>query len=378
MGRNRSATNPGSPTNSSVTLALEDDEIRRIFASDKPTFHTDRTLHPNPHRGTPLPTHRRPHFFSAADALNPNAKEFVPNLMILREPVPGPRSRQLLRPVQGPALKVRIPRWMRTFGRAVVTTVPAEREPLAQVIVAGEVWESDTMADLAQTFAWRGAENIPMENTCLAALAATIYQKFHCMKSEDTAETFLWHLKEAVIGTYLSVWDATANPEAIAYNCDLSRENVNAGIALGGFIGDLFVQKLLTPLNISACLDTVLKNVVSIEHVEAVRALVTHAGLDYWLYSGEGLQGITRFRSLLLTLTKPLKREMAIIAERRPLRDGEIGDITGDIMTHSDKWMEQLHKAMHEQRHQAQFILPAPPMLGNGYDHDAYGHVLQH
>lgn len=208
----------GSPTNSSVTLALEDDEIKRIFASDKPAFDVDRTPRPITHSGTPLPASQRPRSYSV-DELNPHAKEFVPS-QTLSEPASGPRSRQILRPVPGPGLGTRIPRWMRTFRRAVTTTEPAEQEPLAQVIVAGDVWESDAMAELAQAFAWRGAEDVPAENACVAALAQSIYQKFIIMKSEDTAETFLWHLKEAVVGTYMSVWDVVSVLCVIVTSCD--------------------------------------------------------------------------------------------------------------------------------------------------------------
>lgn len=168
-----------------------------------------------------------------------------------------------------------------------------------------------------------------------------------------------------------------ANPEAIAYNCEHSREYINAGISLGRFIGDLFAQELLTPLNVTACLNTVLKNVVSIEHLEAVRALVTHAGSDYWLHNGEGTEGINRFHAVLLTVANPLKREMAILAERRPLRDGEIGDIVSDVLVYCDKWMEQLLKVIHEQR-QAQFMLSARPVPVGHYDYNAYGQLFQH
>jgi hypothetical protein len=167
-----------------------------------------------------------------------------------------------------------------------------------------------------------------------------------------------------------------ANSEAIAYSWNPSRGYVKAGIMLGRFIGDLFAQELLTPLNITACLNTVLQNVVSIEHLEAVQALITHAGYNYWHYNDEGAEGINRFRSVLVTLVNPLKREMAVVAERRPLRNGEIGNIVGDILTHCDKWVDLLLMAMHEQQ-QAQFM--ATPMhIGQYTNHDLYNHVLQH
>jgi hypothetical protein len=199
-----SVSGTDSPTSSSSTLVLEDDEIKRIFASHKPTFDMDRTPRPNvhPYFNFPAPRSRS----GSIDELNPNAKEFVPSI----RPGAAPRSRQLLRPTPGPGVGSRVPRWMRTFGRAIKTTTVPEQEPLAQIIVVGEAWESHTMADLAQAFAWRGAEDIPMENECVAALAKSVYQKFRIMKSEDTAETFLWHLKEAVLGTYINVWDAVS------------------------------------------------------------------------------------------------------------------------------------------------------------------------
>jgi hypothetical protein len=140
------------------------------------------------------------------------------------------------------------------------------------------------------------------------------------------------------------------NPEAITYQWIPSIEYKRAAIALGAFIGDLFMREIISPANVTACLNVLLQNLVSFEHVEAVQALVVHAGPEYWFLNGEGPEGIRRFEGLLVSLADRLHDEMSVV--RRTMRPGEIKKAVGGIVMRCDVWMEQLVKTLKENEHQ--------------------------
>jgi hypothetical protein len=130
------------------------------------------------------------------------------------------------------------------------------------------------------------------------------------------------------------------NPEAISYQWIPSLEYIRVAIALGAFIGDLFTQGMVTCSNMTACLNKVMENLVAFEHVEAIQALIAHAGPTYWFFSGEGSEGIRRFEGLLLFLADQLHDEMSVV--RRTLGPGEVKKAVGGIVMKCDMWLEEL------------------------------------
>jgi hypothetical protein len=223
-------TSSTSSTPSTSTLALEDDEIRSIFASDKydaeylsehdlrtPRASVNVTSRGNPEPVPPGLKHNRR---LSTDELNPNAKPFVPTSLPysvpLSEPDPIRTSpcRQLLRPPLDDTLPILIPRWLRTFQRAFETTtdVTPDYDVLSMVIVNSAPWNSsEEMTQLAQEFAWYGTDDTLVgPKDAVAVFAQMLYTKFRTMRGEEYGETFLWHLKEAVLGTYMAVWDAVS------------------------------------------------------------------------------------------------------------------------------------------------------------------------
>jgi hypothetical protein len=218
-------------TPSTSTLALEDDEIRNIFTSEKSDadslveddLHTPRrsvnTTNGGNRQGPPTTQDRR----LSVDELNPNAMPFVPALLpnlasapasVVPTSVPTSNYRRLLRPAPGDTLPTLIPRWLRTLRRAMdmsASTTP-DYDVLLMVIVNSERWDtSEVMAELAQEFTWNGTADIPRQQVSLiAAFAQEVYEKFRHMRGEEYGQSFLWHIKEAVLGTYMSVWDAVS------------------------------------------------------------------------------------------------------------------------------------------------------------------------
>lgn len=182
MQNYQEAVIPGSPTSSSSTLALEDEEIKNIFLVEKP----DITLPSTPE-----------------DALDPRAAPFVPQV---------PKSRRLLRPVAGKMLQPRISKWLRTFNRA--TTAPiGDVEVFSLIVVNAEAWMPEPMAELGQVFCWRAAEASLEDLEVTVTFAEILYLQFRKMKSQQVADWFVWYLKEFVVGTFISVWDVVSFPE---------------------------------------------------------------------------------------------------------------------------------------------------------------------
>ena len=371
-------TSSTASTPSTSTLALEDDDIRNIFASEKTEAgalcdgdpHTPRPSVNDTNRSNyPVPLRLIHTRRLSADELNPNAMPFVPSFLppapLGSKPLPVSSSncRRLLRPVPEGTIPTRIPRWLLTFRRALNAT--SDHDLLSMIVVNSELWDSsEAMAGLAQEFAWHGAEDTPPEQaTAVSAFAQEVYKKFRDMRGKEYGESFLWHIKEAVLGTYISVWDAVSyqvydesrglteccatqnnNPEAVSYQWIPSLEYIRAAIALGAFIGDLFTRDIITCANVTACLNIVMQNLVAFEHVEAIQALVVHAGPTYWFLSGEGSEGIHRFEAMLVFLADQLHDEMSMV--RRTLRPGEVKKTIGGIVMRCDMWLEQSQAAL--------------------------------
>jgi len=87
------------------------------------------------------------------------------------------------------------------------TSAMSDYDVLSMIVINSERWDPPEMVELVQEFLWYGPE---VEQAMVAAFAQEVYKKFQDMRGEEYAESFLWHLKEAVLGTYMSVWDAVS------------------------------------------------------------------------------------------------------------------------------------------------------------------------
>lgn len=187
---------------SSSTLALEDDEAIDIVATDKLT--TTFSPPDSSKITSGLSSLNTP---TDATELNPYAIPFLP---LPHLPVP-PKSRCLLRPIPNQMLQPRIPRWLRSFQRA--TNSPSSDTPakeLALIVINAEAWDPEKMTEIAQEICWKAAEASPEDLEATITFSTMLHLRFRQLMGQHFADSFLWHLKETLLGTFMSVWNAVS------------------------------------------------------------------------------------------------------------------------------------------------------------------------
>ncbi|KAG6812105.1 hypothetical protein H0H92_004334 [Tricholoma furcatifolium] len=339
---------PSSPCTSASTLNLEDDGIRQLF-SEKDNTLTRGASDASCYSGlvpdfqafvTPLP----------AEDLNPHAAPFVPK-------PPPPKSRRLHRPAPSGLLQPRISKWLRTFNMA--TRMPIEENDVQTlIVVAAEAWDSEQLAELAQEFCWRFSEATVDDMEAILTFMVRLYWQFRRLKSEEHASTFEWHLKESILGTFISVWDADTNPEAISYT-NAKPEVVRAALKLTVTIGQLFRRGFLETKDIHTCLKTLMANLVSVEHANAVAAMFHHIGPGYWWQHPDGLGHLQEFQYAFGLVMQKLKGTMSLL--NHPQTDEELATVMNTVAKQCVELSEEMamateaHIQMHMQR-------PPPPI----------------
>lgn len=188
--RGRESPASSSPSSSTSTLALEDDEIQAIFTSAK-FLSEDQPVPP----------------VTPREELNPLAAPFVPTFRaqsLARAAVP----RTTKPPVQPQSP---LPIWFDAFSRGACTSATPLHDKYAIAIVASRLWPIEAMAELAQHFCWRGGERITEESAGVAPFAFMVYRQFFDLHGEETAQSFIWHLRECVIGAFKACWDPVSS-----------------------------------------------------------------------------------------------------------------------------------------------------------------------
>ncbi|KAK7438253.1 hypothetical protein VKT23_018183, partial [Stygiomarasmius scandens] len=118
--------------------------------------------------------------------------------------------------------------------------------------------------------------------------AAEVHQQLHLANDEETADSFVWLLKESVLGTFKATWHASESPKAISYHLTPPDSFIESGIALVSFIGDLFRARLFDEPQIALCLSILVNELVSLEHIAAISSLIKHTQALFWTYKSEG------------------------------------------------------------------------------------------
>ncbi|KAJ3515788.1 hypothetical protein NLJ89_g1543 [Agrocybe chaxingu] len=129
----------------------------------------------------------------------------------------------------------------------------------------------------------RSSEEIPaMTNEgVFAEVAQELYKQLNEKLGEDYGKTFVWHLRECLLGKFLRAWDTT-NPHAITFQSGLPSSYVYASLSLCKAIGAVFQRGILWREHVDLCLRTLLKDLVSVEHVEALALIVLGCGKTFW------------------------------------------------------------------------------------------------
>ncbi|CAA7265505.1 unnamed protein product [Cyclocybe aegerita] len=198
-----------------------------------------------------------------------------------------------------------------------VTTTPREREVLLGVIFDPNTcyvdWNFDSLLGLVEhlfigTFGteaeWLADQNTPArEPACyvtpgssissseespamtseeaFAEVAQELHKQLNEKLGEDYGKTFVWHLRETLLGKFLRAWDTT-NPSAITFQSNLPSGYVHASLSLCKAIGAVFQRGILWREHVDLCLRALLKDLVSVEHVEALALIVLGCGKTFW------------------------------------------------------------------------------------------------
>lgn len=168
MGERYAYSETSSPASTTSTLAMDEDEIRSIFASEK-----------NP------------------TDLNPMAVPFVPT-----------HSRPVTPRGSAPPKHASQPTWAAAFQKGACTSSNGNHHLHADAVVSSLLcWTADALAELAQYFCCKGSERVSEESAGVASFALMVYQKFWKARGEQTAVSFVWHLREQSLASFKKSWD---------------------------------------------------------------------------------------------------------------------------------------------------------------------------
>ncbi|KAF7356721.1 hypothetical protein MVEN_01007000 [Mycena venus] len=321
-----------SPASSTSTLALEDEEIQSIFLSDK--YLTLGEVKPQSPPTTPK------------EELNPLATPFVPTFRaqsLARAAVSPPRVTKP--PVQPQAVH---PVWFDAFTRGACTSATPEHHSLATSVVTSRRWPIEAMAELAQHFCWRGGEKITEESAGIAPFAFMVYRQFFDIYGDGVAQSFIWHLRECVVGAFKACWDPDSSSAITYYNAP-SFNYVASAIAQATFIGQLFNCDLIPGPHTATCIVSLLESLNSYEHLEALRAIISTAGPSFWHgpgTPGKGNVAIHKFVATLLEAVAPLSGNMSVLG--RSLKPNDMHDIIAEVETMVTGWVYDPVRKMFE------------------------------
>ncbi|GJE97657.1 hypothetical protein PsYK624_138780 [Phanerochaete sordida] len=175
--------------------------------------------------------------------------------------------------------------WLRPFRAGSVATYSGVRVGYARDIVGSERWTNGVLSELAARFAERVAEGCSETLACVAPFASEVHRCFLQYVGQGTATAFLQYLKQHLLSEFRAWW-LSSLPSAIVNLpvCSPSPphasplRNVSSAIAVATFAGDLFCEGLLKGSFVQLCMNLVLDKLSCLEEVEALHAIVLHAG----------------------------------------------------------------------------------------------------
>jgi hypothetical protein len=229
--------------------------------------------------------------------LNPEAAPFIPSVQlsqpsrlplspIIQARVLAASGASALPSPPTPDLKP-IASWVTIFHAASITppTNPLILAERAVELAHSTFWRPAVLAELAQHFCWKAsAANSDVDRESLAPFAWEGYRALWDAYDEDTANSFVWHLRESLIGTFKGCWCTTESTRAISYRFAPSEEYVASATWLTAFIGSLFTFDLIRVQHIKMCLSILVHELCSLEHITAISVLIKYAGPNLWCY----------------------------------------------------------------------------------------------
>lgn len=113
-----------------------------------------------------------------------------------------------------------------------------------------------------------------------------------------------------------------------------------SAIQLGIFIGELYKQDILDVRDIEDCFETLVSNLVSVEHADAIEAFFYHTGPTYWFGHSDGPQHLYHFNSAIASFARQLQGEMSVLGRARS--NEKVGSSLRMICTTCEEWSNQL------------------------------------
>lgn len=244
-----STSSSESDSDASDTVALDGPEIQSIFFFDKDNYDFESQL-------PPCTVFNIKEMLDAPDAydsqfetedstvpmrkeskeLNPKARPFVPFAsgdIPSRPPLPSKiRARVLAAssafPLPPPKPKAIVAPWLSIFHSASLTppglTTSSVLASHALDLAHSNFWAeslsptdsgslSSALADLASHFTWKAASaTSDVIRETMAPFAWEVFRALFDAFGEDTANSFIWHLRETVMRTFKGCWCTTVSP----------------------------------------------------------------------------------------------------------------------------------------------------------------------
>lgn len=95
---------------------------------------------------------------------------------------------------------------------------------------------------------------------------------------------------------------------------------VSSALGLSKFIGELYNHGFLARTQTIGCVRVLLKNVKSIEHVQAIHAVISHAGIRLWR---GGFEEVKEFIKFLFGCTVGVKDNASVMGKEYPPKELE-------------------------------------------------------
>ncbi|KAF8967043.1 hypothetical protein BDZ97DRAFT_1916996 [Flammula alnicola] len=357
------SASPSSSVSSSLSLKLEDEDIKRIFSHPRydPQDHQQQQHTPS-YSVSQLPDSYSP-YTPSKEVLNPFAAPFVPSFVLAPNddsfinsspcfhknviPLPTVDSPRLhsqpLSPLHPPGLphpsvsfspqsgsdtpSAELPQrpdpaYLPVFLDALKpSTTPREREVLMKFIVTSiGRWDIDCLLELAGRIClaaynpgpdfdkdgqelpacdlarYLPAEGLPgnlgalqieegqKPEDIVAMVAEELHRQFLTLHGEDIAQNFAWNLREVVLMRFIQCWDCV-KPGSISYRSRPSSRFVRSSLTLCKSIATLYKRNLIGQEHISMCISILLKDLMSVEHADALSNIVLGCGPTFWIPS---------------------------------------------------------------------------------------------
>ncbi|KJA23199.1 hypothetical protein HYPSUDRAFT_66415 [Hypholoma sublateritium FD-334 SS-4] len=315
------SNSPASTTSSAASLRLGDEEIKSIFSRlrNNVTYDPSKKEDLNPRAVPFVPSFAIPGNESPAIAtIHVTERSYAhppglpnPPTKKMSRSVPDPLSQEISGSQQSTLAYLSF--LNAAFGSS---TQPHERQVLAKLVIAShDIWDVENLLELAENICFTGCNSGPdfvdgrVVSTChptryhptherlptiqdqyasevqrsesVALVAAELHRQFSTLKGGEIAHAFAWNLREVALMQFIRCWDCTKS-SAIMYENKPSPRFVRSSLLLCKAVGALFKANLIGLDHISMCISILLKDLMSVEHAEAVYNIVMECGQTFW------------------------------------------------------------------------------------------------